>query len=80
MHVLMYRTKPVVYGGTTIYFRGIRVTQAILDDLAAKGIKSASEVIVTGCSGEQCACVCVCVCVCVYEYECACVQHVYMHM
>ena len=52
MHVLMYRTKPVVYGGTTIYFRGIRVTQAILDDLATKGIKSASEVIVTGCSGE----------------------------
>jgi hypothetical protein len=43
-------TLPVVHSGTTLYFRGIRITQATLDDLATKGLKNAIDVIVTGCS------------------------------
>lgn len=43
-------TKPVVYKGTTLYFRGIRIVQAALEDLATRGLDEASDVIVTGCS------------------------------
>ena len=43
--------------GTTIYFRGKRLLRAALDDLSNKGLKNATEVILTGCSG-MCAFAC----------------------
>ena len=80
MYFPMYSTLPVVHSGTTLYFRGIRITQATLDDLATKGLKNAIDVIVTGCSGvcvcvcaRMSACVCVCACVCLFVYSCVCV-------
>jgi hypothetical protein len=39
-----------VYEGTTLYFRGIRIVHAVLDDLTSKGLKNASDVIINGCS------------------------------
>ena len=44
-------TKPVMHNGVTLYFRGIRITKALLDDLAIKGLMNATDVILTGGSG-----------------------------
>lgn len=35
-----------------LYSRGYRILQAIIDNLKAKGMSSATDVILTGCSGE----------------------------
>ena len=82
MYFPMYSTLPVVHSGTTLYFRGIRITQATLDDLATKGLKNAIDVIVTGCSGV-CVCVCVRVCACLRIRVCVCVcvcARMYVHV
>eukprot|EP00440_Ansanella_granifera_P056504 gb/GFBE01061250.1/.p1 GENE.gb/GFBE01061250.1/~~gb/GFBE01061250.1/.p1 ORF type:complete len:427 (+),score=82.92 gb/GFBE01061250.1/:1-1281(+) len=41
---------PVVVGDSTIYFRGGRILEAMLDDWLGKGLASASDFIVGGCS------------------------------
>lgn len=43
-------TNPVHVGSSTIYFRGKRLLRAALDDLFSRGMKSATDVILTGCS------------------------------
>lgn len=42
---------PVQVGGTSIYFRGIKILDAIIQSLKDGGMSSAQEVIFTGCSG-----------------------------
>jgi hypothetical protein len=43
-------SSPVTYNGTTVYFRGLRILMAIFEDVLGRGLKSATEVIITGCS------------------------------
>jgi len=47
---------PVDWKGSTIYFRGLKVLQANLAALLHAGMNSASEVILTGCSGQLYGC------------------------
>lgn len=42
---------PVQVGGTSIYFRGIKILDAIIQSLKDGGMSNAQEVIFTGCSG-----------------------------
>ena len=70
-----HSSSPVTYNGTTVYFRGLRILMAIVEDVLGRGLKSATEVIITGCSGEGVdevlmvmLKVCVCVCVCVVSW------------
>ena len=39
-------------GTNTIYFRGIRVLDAVIGALLTAGVNNAEHVILTGCSGE----------------------------
>ena len=48
------RPHPVHDGDSIIYFRGKRLLRAALEDLSSKGMKSATGVILTGCSGMLC--------------------------
>eukprot|EP00039_Didymoeca_costata_P030503 m.29923 g.29923 ORF g.29923 m.29923 type:complete len:389 (+) comp8151_c0_seq1:117-1283(+) len=41
---------PVKYGNQTLYFRGWRVFNAMMDDLTAKGMGEATDAIIAGCS------------------------------
>ena len=43
---------PVKVGIFTIYFRGIRILDAVTDALLTAGVNAANHVILTGCSGE----------------------------
>ena len=52
--VCIYRMHPVNVGLSTIYFRGIRILDAVIDALLMAGVNSADHVILTGCSGELC--------------------------
>ncbi len=38
--------------GTTIYFRGFRILKQTLHSLLERGMKDATEVVLTGCSGK----------------------------
>ncbi|KAL1830557.1 hypothetical protein ACET3Z_000208 [Daucus carota] len=44
------REKPYVGNNTTVYFRGARVFKAVMEDLLEKGMKHASNALLTGCS------------------------------
>eukprot|EP00045_Choanoeca_perplexa_P001990 m.22552 g.22552 ORF g.22552 m.22552 type:complete len:416 (-) comp11266_c0_seq1:74-1321(-) len=44
------RQDPVNVNGTNIYFRGHRILDAVIDSLFKRGLKEATEVILTGCS------------------------------
>ena len=44
---------PVKVGIFTIYFRGIRILDTVIDTLLMAGVNVADHVILTGCSGEQ---------------------------
>ncbi|KAK1372437.1 Pectin acetylesterase [Heracleum sosnowskyi] len=44
------REKPFVGNNTSVYFRGARVFNAIMEDLLEQGMKSASKALLTGCS------------------------------
>jgi len=44
------KDKPIVVNGTTLYFRGRRILDSVLDDLNQKGLNKATHVILTGCS------------------------------
>jgi len=45
------RDDPIVVNGTTLYFRGFRVLQAVIRDLLERqGMWAATEVLLTGCS------------------------------
>ena len=50
----MFRIDPVkvdvIY---TIYFRGIRVLDTVINALLTAGVNTADHVILTGCSGEK---------------------------
>ena len=43
---------PVKVGIFTIYFRGIRILDYVIDALLTAGVNAANHVILTGCSGE----------------------------
>ena len=43
---------PVVWNGTTLYFRGFRILDAVIDAILAVGGENIEDVIVTGCSGN----------------------------
>jgi len=43
---------PIHVNGKPVYFRGQQILKSDLDDLLASGMKSASEIILTGCSGQ----------------------------
>ncbi|XP_011405404.1 PREDICTED: pectin acetylesterase 5-like [Amphimedon queenslandica] len=45
-----YVESPVQVSGTSIYFRGIKILEAIIQSLKDGGMNSAEEVILTGCS------------------------------
>ena len=48
---LIYSDKAVDVDGTSIYFRGFKILQTILQSVMDKGMSNAKEVILTGCSG-----------------------------
>ena len=48
------RSEPIDVNGTSIYFRGNAILKAIMQYLRDNGLKEASDVILTGCSGTQC--------------------------
>jgi len=43
---------PAKVGIFTIYFRGIRILDTVIDALLMAGVNAADHVILTGCSGE----------------------------
>ena len=50
--VFAFRMHPVKVGIFTIYFRGIRILDTVIDALLMAGVNDADHVILTGCSGE----------------------------
>ena len=46
------RMNPVKVGVFTIYFRGIRILDTVIDALLMAGVNAADHVILTGCSGD----------------------------
>ncbi|EGD72141.1 hypothetical protein PTSG_00161 [Salpingoeca rosetta] len=44
------RDEPIVVNGDKVYFRGHRIVDAVLKSLMAKGLSSATDVLLTGCS------------------------------
>ena len=48
----MSRINPVRVGNDTIYFRGIRILDTIIDTLLVEGVNASDHVILTGCSGD----------------------------
>ena len=48
----MSRIHPVRVEFHTIYFRGIRILDTVIDALLMAGVNTADHVILTGCSGE----------------------------
>ena len=49
--IMFYSKSPVQVSGSLIYFRGIKILEAIIQSLNDSGMSSAQEVILTGCSG-----------------------------
>ena len=43
---------PVVWNGTTLYFRGFRILDAVIDAVLAVAGENIEDVILTGCSGN----------------------------
>ena len=52
MCACVYRIHPVIVESQTIYFRGIRILDAVIDALLTAGVNAADHVILTGCSGD----------------------------
>ena len=50
---LLCSAKSVDVDGTSIYFRGFKILQTILQSVMDKGMSNAKEVILTGCSGDN---------------------------
>jgi len=44
------RLEPYQFNGSTLYFRGQSIVEAVFDDLARFGLYNATEIIITGCS------------------------------
>ena len=44
---------PVVWNGTTLYFRGFRILDIVIDAILAVGGEYMEDVILTGCSGNN---------------------------
>ena len=50
--LFFYSDDPVVWNGTTLYFRGFRILNAIIDELLTLGGDNMEDIIFTGCSGH----------------------------
>ena len=50
-HITYCRENPVKHNGTTLYFRGARILEVVIDTLLAAGGKKIEHIILTGCSG-----------------------------
>lgn len=44
------REEPFIESNTTVYFRGARIFDAIMEDLSTRGLLNASQALLTGCS------------------------------
>ena len=47
-----YSDGPFVWNGTTLYFRGFKILEVVIDAILAVGGDDIEDVILTGCSGE----------------------------
>ena len=48
----MFRVHPVKVDFQTIYFRGIRILDTVINALLMAGVNTADHVILAGCSGD----------------------------
>ena len=48
---------PVKRNDTTLYFRGFKILEAVIDSVLETGGDKIEQLILTGCSGSYCLCV-----------------------
>lgn len=53
MHIKCFSSDPpVVWNETTLYFRGFRILDVVIDAILAVGGENIEDIILTGCSGK----------------------------